>query len=1090
MSRQPTLERIIRRHTLGRSLGLLTLWVLLVGLVAAWLIHDQLSQHHRRNIDEFSYELQQSLASLQQQVRSLARNDLITNSIIDYSNRDSYLPVFFRSLELTVTEDVSIAFVDFSGEVITGKNLPLFLAAQDRFAWQRQVLSEARSFLAYSDQGVLVAAPVLYASQAEGAIVAYVRDLADLVRHPQHREETALVDANGRVLFSTHLQLRVGGVYQRQQLGGWFVLEQALDTYRVVSFQSFYSAYGQIFWLAAIFLVAVIAVVLGTFSSIRMSARIAAGSLARLQQNITQASHSSSHFTPVLASQNEPAEFSALRTSYNALLGQLFDTTISRDKFEGVINSLDELLLVIDYQGKVILYNQSLVHFAKSIGLESPQQVQNTLPEEFLSLTDDVDRSYEQRYTRQDQQVSGGPFCDIRWGRSQYRGAQNQPLGLVLVGNDITLERQLEAELLIKNQAVDDAQTSIVIADAKRPGRPITYVNRAFELLTGYSKREAIGRSCSFLQGPETSEEAVEAIRTALRAERSITITLVNYCKNGQRFFNELTLHPIINEQGEVSHILGLQVDVTEREHASLYLKEAKQKAEDSTRLKSHFLASMSHEIRTPMNGIMGMLSLLLQSKLSREQQHHAELAKSSADHLLWLINDILDFSKIEAGRLELDSVDFDLLQLLGDVAESMAGAAQDKGLEVVLDVSQVQVPWICGDSGRLRQILVNLVSNAIKFTQQGHVLIRLATQPGEHGMVLLQGEVLDTGIGMSDQTQERLFSPFTQADASTTRQYGGTGLGLAICRQLCGLMQGDVEVSSELGQGSRFSFHLQLLSARQSSDYSYPSAGWLQGMWVLVIDDNQTSAQVLGQQLQSWGAQTQLCSSSQAALDHLARQSYDVLLVDRYLGSEDGLQLGPELRHAAPESRLILMTALDRQVDTVQLAAQGFAAHFPKPTILHDLITSFGSLGEQAAVEEEERISVAAELVERHVLLVEDNHINQVLAVTLLQSIGVEVDVAENGQQALEQLEAKPGYYALLLMDCQMPVMDGFEATQRIRAGDGGDGYCKVPIVAMTANAMRGDRERCLQAGMDDYISKPIDIAAVKKKLTEWLAL
>ncbi len=401
-------------------------------------------------------------------------------------------------------------------------------------------------------------------------------------------------------------------------------------------------------------------------------------------------------------------------------------------------------------------------------------------------------------------------------------------------------------------------------------------------------------------------------------------------------------------------------------------LKQALIKAQDASIAKSQFLASMSHEIRTPMNGVIGMLHLLNQETLNEKQQHYTQVAKSSADSLLTLINDILDVSKIEAGKLDIEIIDFDIHQLFSDLTTTMSHRIRNQEVELILDIQEINEKIVQGDPGRLQQILTNLLSNAIKFTQQGKITIRASLRTvnqstsDEHNDFQLRCDIIDTGIGIATDKLSQLFDSFTQADSSTTRKYGGTGLGLSIAKQLCQLMAGDINVSSELGRGSQFSFTIKL----------------------------GRSDKVL---LESSNSDMSNATSSQQQLEHYKNQN---------------------------------------------------------------------------------------------ILLVEDNTINQLVALSMLKNLGLDADVTENGEEAIAKLKESGGqYYSIILMDCQMPIMDGFTATKNIRNGAADEGYCNIPIIAMTANAMQGDREECIDAGMSDYLTKPIDEKLLADCLIKWFS-
>ncbi len=559
-------------------------------------------------------------------------------------------------------------------------------------------------------------------------------------------------------------------------------------------------------------------------------------------------------------------------------------------------------------------------------------------------------------------------------------------------------------------------------------------------------------------------------------------------------------------ELGELSAQFNLHTQ--ELNDANHHLSQLVVDAEQAAKAKTQFLANMSHEIRTPMNGVLGMLNLLLRGEMNRQQQHYVQVAKSSADSLLVLINDILDFSKIEAGKLDLEIIEFDLRSLLSEFATTMAHLVQNKGLELILDVNAVQHRWVKGDPGRIRQIFTNLVSNAIKFTDEGEVVIRVGLKDAEGMGLVMYASVADTGIGIARGKQNILFDSFSQVDASTTRQYGGTGLGLAICKQLCELMGGSISVRSEIAEGSRFEFTITLEKSERTV-LGLPKVD-LKNKRILIVDDNQTNRLVLSDLLMSWGALVVEAIGGRETLQLLnLAPEYDAIILDMQMPFMDGAQLGRRIRAQKKWDNiaLIMMTSKSERGDAKYFSSLGFAAYLPKPVTPADIHDSL-----QIAIEGGELLEQASPLITHHhletlrgldsqqknalsshparILLVEDNLINQEVAMAVLEDLGFSADVVTDGLQALKALEnaADEFSYDLILMDCQMPVMDGYEATAEIRNGNRKIHDRNIPIIAMTANAMKGDKDKCLAAGMSDYISKPIDVTILEDKLKKWL--
>jgi PAS domain S-box-containing protein len=671
-----------------------------------------------------------------------------------------------------------------------------------------------------------------------------------------------------------------------------------------------------------------------------------------------------------------------------------------------------------------------------------------------------------------------------------------KPIGYIAIRSDIShrkiVEEKIQESLSVLEATLESTDNGILVVD--QMGRPVRTNSRFIdmwripqELLDSGDEAAILKDVVTQLCEPEKFIRIVAEMNKC-RDELEDTLEFVD-----GRIFERVSKPMVIN--GDLCGRVWSFRDITSKVKSELELITAKEAAEDVARAKSEFLAGMSHEIRTPMNGVLGMLGLLLKTELSDDQKYRAGLALSSAQSLLSLINDILDFSKIEAGKLDIEVIDFNLRNQLGEFAETMALRAQEKDLELVLDLSAVSESMVRGDPGRLRQIMTNLVGNAIKFTHAGEIVIRAGLKRSDDSNLVFYCSISDTGIGIDKAKQSTLFDSFTQVDASTTRKYGGTGLGLAVAKQLCELMGGSISVYSALGQGSSFEFTLTLESSEQSRQVR-PDID-VSSLKLLVVDDNSTNRAVLREQLEMWGATVAEADCAEAALA-LCRDCrhqdgviiegewapFDVALLDMQMPEMDGAELGQRLQ-TNPDSqamKLIMMTSMSQRGDAHFFANLGFSGYFPKPATTSDLFNALA-----VVVAGGDLLKRAKPLVTRHftrnlleggahkvpiwsdstrILLVEDNHIN------------------------LKALKSASGMnaFTLVLMDCQMPEMDGYEASEKIRQGEAGAHNRDIPIIAMTANAMEGDKEKCLAAGMNDYLSKPIDPDVVEAMLLKWL--
>jgi PAS domain S-box-containing protein len=705
-------------------------------------------------------------------------------------------------------------------------------------------------------------------------------------------------------------------------------------------------------------------------------------------------------------------------------------------------------------------------------------------------------------------------------------------VGAVICFQNITQRKQAE-ELLRESEArlralTDSAQDAIIMMN---PDGRISFWNPAAERILGYKNAEAVGKKLDAFIMPSRYHEAYRAAysgfqQTGQGAAIGKTLDLEAIRKDGMEISIQLSLSAV--HMGNGWHAVGILRDTTERkqaetelqriniilEEATIHANDMAVQSEAANAAKSEFLAHMSHEIRTPMNGIIGMIGLLLDTELNDEQRRYAEIVNASGESLLSLINDILDFSKIEAKRLDLEILDFDLSSLLDDFASTLAVRSFEKGLELICS-ADLDVPTrLRGDPGRLRQILTNLTGNAIKFTHEGEVIVHVSLLEESEDNVLLRFSVSDTGIGIPENKIGLLFNKFSQVDSSVTRQYGGTGLGLAISKQLAELMGGHIGVNSEEGKGSEFWFTARL--AKQVEKIaSIPSADLI-GVRVLVVDDNATNREILVIRLAFWGMRPAEAKSGPGALQALEKaldenDPFRIAVIDMQMPGMDGETLGRRIQadDRLKDIRMVMLTSLGIRGDASHFQKIGFAAYVTKPIRNQELKTvlSMALSGQDRpsqrviATRHTARESLPFfENSKARILLADDNITNQQVALGILKKLGLRADAVANGAEVLNALESLP--YDLILMDVQMPVMDGMEATRRIREKEKGKSdqaarRCEsqavnfhIPIIAMTAHAMQGDREQCLAAGMNDYVSKPVSPQALTDCLKKWLPI
>ncbi len=772
--------------------------------------------------------------------------------------------------------------------------------------------------------------------------------------------------------------------------------------------------------------------------------------------------------------------------------------------FKSLVDHLPQSVLIKDREGRRVFANRQYL----SIHQKTLEQILGKT--DFDLLPDDLARKFSEDDTQilrtaqvmhstEEHQTPGGPRHWIDRIKAPIRDADGNIVGVLVLFWDVTAreraEQALDLERNLLNALLDTIPDSLYFKD--RESRFLR-ISRAQAGRFGLANPDdAIGKSDADIFTEEHARQAMADERRIMETGQPMVarVEKLTWPDRDDTWVSS-TKMPLRDNDGQIVGTFGISRDITELKRTQVELSKARDIADAANRAKSEFLANMSHEIRTPMNAIIGITELLLDTQLTPSQREYLRMVYESGELLLTLLNDILDFSKIEAGRLELDCAPFEIRESLGDTLKSLALRAHNKGLELAFSMDQDVPKVLVGDVVRLRQIVVNLVGNAIKFTAVGEVVLNVRCESQIQDQTTLVFSVSDTGIGIPPDKHQRIFEEFEQADSSTTRTYGGTGLGLAISTRLVKLMGGTIWVESEPGRGSTFSFRATFSEADVPSEKIGSPTIIITDMPAMIVDDNATNRRILFDLLTNWGMKPTLASSAREAItlmQNAARNDrpFRIGLLDVNMPEFSGFDLASWIRgdRMLAETPLVILTSASRPGDIERAVALRIASSLLKPVKQSELFNSIVSAVCVTSRQDEEKQPIEAGKISKfdslRVLLAEDNIVNQRLAVGVLSKLGCIVTVAGNGRIAVNEFERNE--FDVVLMDVQMPDMDGFQATQTIRQREKISGR-HIPIIAMTAHAMQGDRERCLAAGMDDYLSKPVRIRDLSDTLTQVL--
>ncbi|MFK8110901.1 MAG: PAS domain-containing protein [Rubripirellula sp.] len=765
-----------------------------------------------------------------------------------------------------------------------------------------------------------------------------------------------------------------------------------------------------------------------------------------------------------------------------------------------LLEAVPDSIYFKDADSRFIRMSQSC---AKKFGLEEPSQAIGKSDADFFSIEHAKKALQDERAIMKTgesvlAQIEQETYDDgaVTWcstTKVPLKDKSGRVMGTFGISRDVTQQKQAEVELaqerdLLKT-IIDNVPDLIYVKD--RAGRFVTANAALLDLLQLSNADGLVGKTDYDFSPPDLACNYVADDQIVMRSREPLMDREESHLtEDGQQIWLLTTKVPLYSNEDEVIGVVGIGHDITARKKADEEIIAAKEVADRANQAKSDFLANMSHEIRTPLNAVIGMTDLVLDTSLDSSQRNFLTMVQDAGESLLSVINDVLDFSKIEAGKLDIDSRRFDIHKILGDTMKTLGVKAHAKGLELALRIAPDVPKFAVGDLGRIRQVVVNLVGNAVKFTEHGEVIVEVVRVPSAQSLVVIEIGVRDTGIGIPPEKCTSIFNEFEQADTSTTREFGGTGLGLAIATRLVRLMGGDISVTSEVGAGSEFRFHVQLGWAEEENENRESGVVVVGGTRVLVVDDNETNCLILEELLTNWGMYPTVSLSGATALTQIQRaeergEPFDLIVTDVNMPQMSGYEFVEKVRARLDvvEIPVVVLTSGGRDGDLQTRDKLNVVRQLMKPVKQSELfdavVESLGGKSSGDATRPPEGDAYAVNPL--RILLAEDNTVNQRLAIGVLKKDGHEVTVANNGEEAVETLRRQA--FDLVLMDVQMPVMDGLEATREIRQLESERGG-HVPIVAMTAHAMKGDRAKCLDAGMDEYIAKPIRVAVLREKL------